>query len=266
MVRVAQLDRVAWMPRRFQILLRAMGRSSAAARYSAYLESEIPIEDILKPEWQKQVAVEPCIRECYPDELDAGAVAHLCLADQQFWLPGTYLEKSDKGSMAHGLEIRVPFLDNEVVEFANTLLDNQRIRGRSRKWLLKAAFKDLLPAEVFHRFKRGFGIPISRWLRSELREYYVDQVLSPNSRVDRFLQMTTVETCFRDHLRGLRDYSGLLWKCLVLDIWLRHLERRFQRVDPRRRPVDSSGSQPVSVRSVDGGRFTRVVAPCGGAV
>lgn len=229
LIRTAHLNRVAWMPRRVQVVLRAMSRKGAAARYSSYLESEIPIENILKPEWHRRIDVEARIQQCYPDELSTGIVGHLCLADQQFWLPGMYLEKSDKGAMAHSLEIRVPFLDNEVVEFANTLPDNQRIRGRSRKWLLKEAFRDLIPAEVFRRFKRGFGVPVSRWLRSELREYYVDLVLSRKSRVDRFLQMRTVEVCFRDHVRGAHDYSGLLWKCLVLEIWLRHFERGFHR-------------------------------------
>jgi asparagine synthase (glutamine-hydrolysing) len=229
LIRTARLNRVAWVPRRSQVVLRAMARRGAAARYSSYLESEIPIENILKPEWQRRIGVDACIQRCYPDELNTGVVGHLCVADQQFWLPGTYLEKSDKGGMAHGLEIRVPFLDNEVVELANTLPDNQRIRGRSRKWLLKEAFRDLIPAEVFQRFKRGFGVPVSRWLRRELRDYYVALVLSRQARVSRFLQMRTVETCFRDHLRGAHDYSGLLWKCLVLEIWLRHFERGFQR-------------------------------------
>jgi len=237
--RAAHLDRVAWMPRRAQVVLRAMSRKGAAARYSAYLESEIPVENILKPEWQRRIDVEARIQHCYPDELNTGIVGHLCLADQQFWLPGTYLEKSDKGAMAHSLEIRVPFLDNEVVEFANTLPDNQRIRGRSRKWLLKEAFGDVIPAGVFGRFKRGFGVPVSRWLRNELRDYYVDLVLSPKSRAGRFLQMRTVEACFQDHVRGAHDYSGLLWKCLILEVWLRHFDRGFHRPETDRRVADN---------------------------
>ena len=257
-VRWGHLDRVAWMPRRLQIVRTALARQSAAARYSSYLESEIPIERILKPEWQRQIGVDACIQDCYPDKLGHGTVGHLCLADQQFWLPGTYLEKSDKGAMAHSLEIRVPFLDNEVIEFANILPDNQRIRGGSRKWLLKEAFRDLLPAEVFHRFKRGFGVPVSAWLRGELRDYYIDVVLSPQSRVNRFLQMPTAEACFRDHLRGAHDYSGLLWRCLILEIWLRHFERGFQ---PRQ--TGCSVASPLSRASVaasfthqDGERLT----------
>ena len=268
LVRALHLSRVAWGPRRFQVVLRAMERRGAPARYSSYLESEIPIETVLKPEWLRRVAVETCIQECYPDELDTGTVSHLCLADQQFWLPGTYLEKSDKGGMAHGLEIRVPFLDNEVIEFANTLPDNQRIRGRNQKWLLKRAFRDLLPAEVFHRFKRGFGVPVSRWLRNELREYYLDHVLSSRASVNRYLQMPNLEAYFRDHLRGARDYSGLLWKCLILEIWLRHFERRFQRPDTRPSSVcnSASGWQRGPADSVDDNCLFRPIARrCGGA-
>jgi len=236
----ARLDRVAWTPRRFQVLLRAMARESAAARYSSYLESEVSIKTILKPEWQRKIGVDASIEKGYPDELDSGVVSRLCLIDQQFWLPGAYLEKSDKGGMAHSLEIRVPFLDNEVVEFANTLPDDQRIRGSSRKWLLKEAFGDLVPPEVFTRFKRGFDVPISHWLRNELREYYADCVLSPQARINRYLQMPNLEACFRDHLRHARDYSGLLWRCLVLEIWLRHFERRFEKPGSRGSLVDNA--------------------------
>jgi asparagine synthase (glutamine-hydrolysing) len=244
-VRATRVNRIGWIPRRLQVVLRAMGRKNAAARYSSYLESEIRIETVLKPEWQRRIGVDARIQDGYPDELDGGTVSHLCVIDQQFWLPGTYLEKSDKGGMAHSLEIRVPFLDNEVIDFANSLLDEQRIRGGSRKWLLKKAFAGMIPAEVFQRFKRGFGVPVSRWLRNELREYYLDHVLSPQARVARYLQMPNVEACFRDHLRGAHDYSGLLWKCLVLEIWLRHFERGFQRPNTCRSRVDDSAGAAV---------------------
>ena len=223
-IRAARLDRMQWLPRRLQVVLRALGRNSAAARYSSYLESEIPPETILKPEWQAGDGIAAIIEEGYPDDLDDGVVGHLCLLDQRFWLPGTYLEKSDKGGMAHGLEVRVPFLDDEVVDFANTLPDRQRIRGWSRKWLLKKAFAGVLPPETFRRFKRGFGVPVGRWLRHELREYYVDQVLSAGARVHRYLQVRPLQALFREHVRGARDYSGILWRCLILEIWLRLLE------------------------------------------
>jgi len=223
-VRTTRLGRMRRIPRRLQVVLRALGRKGAAARYSSYLESEIPLEAIVKPEWRADGRIAPIIEEGYPEALDGGVVGRLCLLDQRFWLPGTYLEKSDKGGMAHALEVRVPFLDDEVVDFANTLPDRQRIRGFSRKWLLKKAFEDLVPPDTFRRFKRGFGVPVGRWLRNELREYYADQVLAPDARIGRYLVTKRLEAFFRDHVSGARDYSDILWRCLVLEIWLRLLE------------------------------------------
>lgn len=231
-VRIGALDRVGWLPRRAQVVLRAMSRRGSSARYSSYLQSELPAQSILKPEWFHDVGINACIEAGYPERLSAGPVSHLCIIDQQFWLPSTYLEKSDKASMAHSLEIRVPFLDNEVVDFANGLPDHQRIRGAGRKWLLRKAFGDLLPAEVFRRFKRGFAVPVGRWLRKELRSYYRDEVLSPSARVNAYLQMKTLQKCFRDHQLGVRDYSGVLWQSLLLEIWLRQVERGFRRSEP----------------------------------
>jgi asparagine synthase (glutamine-hydrolysing) len=228
-VRTARLHRIPYAPRRLQVVLRAMSRRGAAERYSSYLEAEVPLAAILRREWRVAAGVHPAIREGYPDDLETEPVAHLCVVDQRFWLPSTYLEKSDKGAMAHGLEIRVPYLDNDVVAFANGLPDAQRIRGRTRKWLLRRAFGDLVPPEVFQRFKRGFAVPVSRWLRQELRGYYVDQVLSPGARVRRYLEMRTVEACFREHEQGVRDHSVLLWRCLVLEIWLRRFEAGFRK-------------------------------------
>jgi asparagine synthase (glutamine-hydrolysing) len=226
-VAAAHLDHAGRLPRRVQTLLRVLAKPDAASRYSSYLQGEMPIETLLKPEWRRRIGIHSAIRNGYRDA-GGGTVGQLCLVDQQFWLPSTYLEKSDKASMAHGLELRVPFLDNEVIAFANTLPDQHRIRGRRRKWLLWRAFRDVLPAEVFDRFKRGFGVPVGRWLRNELREYYVERVLSSSAHLQRYVDRRVVETCFRDHLRGVHDYSGVLWECLVLEIWLGHFERGFR--------------------------------------
>jgi asparagine synthase (glutamine-hydrolysing) len=225
-VAAAHLDHAARLPRRVQILLRVLAKRDAASRYSSYLQGEVPIETLLKPEWRRRIGIHAAIRNGYRDAGE-GTVSQLCLVDQQFWLPSAYLEKSDKGSMAHGLELRVPFLDNDVIAFANTLPDEHRIRGRRRKWLLWRAFREDLPAEVFDRFKRGFGVPVGRWLRHELREYYAERVLSPSARLQRYVDRGVVEACFRDHLRGVHDYSGVLWETLVLEIWLGHFERGF---------------------------------------
>lgn len=236
-VRAAKLDSFGGVPRRVQVVLRALAHQDSASRYSSYFRSEIPLAALLKPEWRRTISVHPRIQDGYRERLPRETVGQLCLVDQQFWLPSAYLEKSDKGAMAHALELRVPYLDNEVVELANSLPDRQRIRGRRRKWLLWKAFHDLLPAEVFQRFKRGFGVPVAHWLRSELRDYYLSTVLSPEARLREYLELGIVERCFRDHASRRYDYSQLLWKCLVLETWLRHFERGFQPPAPLARPA-----------------------------
>lgn len=240
-VRLARLHRAGWLPRRAVVALRAMARRGSAARYSSQLQGELAAAEVLRPEWSREVGLHPAIASGYPERLGAGPVGPLCLVDQQFWLH-TYLEKSDKASMANGLEIRVPFLDDEVVAFANTLPDAQRIRGSRRKWLLREAFGELLPAEVFQRFKRGFGVPVGRWLRVELRGYFGDLVLAPSARVGAYLRPEVLERCFREHVRGRHDYALVLWEALLLEIWLRHLERGFARPAPRREAADTPAS------------------------
>ncbi|WP_248345698.1 asparagine synthase (glutamine-hydrolyzing) [Anaeromyxobacter paludicola] len=232
--RTLELPRLPKLPRRAQVLLRVLACPDAASRYSGYLQSGVSAAALLRPEWRRALGVHPRIVEGCQDGRREGVVSRLCLVDQQFWLPTTYLEKSDKAAMAHSLEIRVPYLDDEVVEFANSLPDRQRIRGVARKWLLREAFGDLLPGEVFRRFKRGFGVPVARWLRGELRAYYADRVLSPAARVARYLETGRLEQLYREHLRGEQDRSFVLWQCLVLELWLRHFEQGFQSAAPPR--------------------------------
>jgi asparagine synthase (glutamine-hydrolysing) len=149
----------------------------------------------------------------------------LCLADQEFWLVDTYLEKSDKGSMAHSLELRVPFLDNEVVEFANSLPDRLRVRRGVGKWLLRQAFRDHVPPGTFDRFKRGFSVPLAEWLRTELKDYFQEQVLGAQSRSVQFLLPQTLARLHLEHCRQEFNHEGVLWQVLVFETWLRRMER-----------------------------------------
>ncbi len=242
LIQTTGLQEMRNLPRRVAILLRSLSHRSAGRRYSAYFESGIDLTELIRPEWLPSAdsLFDPRDRleELYPDDLGGvESVAALCRADQQFWLLDTYLEKSDKGAMAHSLEVRVPFLDNEVVEFANGLPDHFRIRGRQGKWLLKEAFKDLVPERVFTRMKRGFAVPLSHWLRGDLKDYFADQVLSPTSQSREFLQEVTVKRYFTEHQKGVHDRSQILWYCLIFEVWLRLTKNGFKK------PVAMSSAQ-----------------------
>ena len=89
--------------------------------------------------------------------------------DQSYYLPDDILYKCDRMSMAHSLEVRPPFLDHRIVEFAASLPERLKIRGSRQKYLLRELMRDKLPASVLHRKKEGFDIPAHEWLRGVLR-------------------------------------------------------------------------------------------------
>src|SRR5436853_2542834 len=100
--------------------------------------------------------------------------------DTKLWLPDDLLARGDKTSMANSLEARVPLLDHKVVEFAASLPPHLKLKGLTRKYLLKKVGRTLLPPQVIDRKKQGFPIPISAWLRTEARSY-VQDLLSPRA-------------------------------------------------------------------------------------
>src|SRR5436190_17863543 len=111
-------------------------------------------------------------RQAQPVRLEPArrGIAGLQLLDLETYLPGDLLPKADLASMAHSLELRSPFLDHEVVELGLALPDRLKVRGHRGKLALRRAFADLIPPDVAERGKAGFGLPLARWFRGELRE------------------------------------------------------------------------------------------------
>jgi asparagine synthase (glutamine-hydrolysing) len=140
-------------------------------------------------------------------------------ADFRFHLPSDMLAKVDRMSMAHALEVRVPFLDIEVVQACLRLPPELKLRGRCTKYALKQLLSDVLPRRVVHRSKRGFVIPIERWLRSEwlplLREHLRPDVL----RRIPALRAGEVARMIDRHAAGTADHAYELFALLVLSLW-----------------------------------------------
>ncbi len=137
------------------------------------------------------------------------------------YLPEDLLVKADRCSMAHGLELRSPFLDLEVMELAASLPDRARIRRRRLKWILRAAFDDLLPPEIATRGKMGFGVPLPTWMRTRWRSLFEERVLAPDASVWRWLVRGPVEAMWAEHQAGRADWGHQLWALLTLETWLR---------------------------------------------
>jgi len=141
----------------------------------------------------------------------------LQLLDAETYLPGDLLLKSDLASMAHSLELRSPLLDRRVLELGVSLPDSLKTRRLTGKVALRRAFADLIPPEIAARGKTGFGVPISRWFREELRDLAGDLLLGGRGRIRR----EAAERLLREHWSGERDHGHRLWCLVMLELWER---------------------------------------------
>src|SRR6201995_1290376 len=135
------------------------------------------------------------------------------------YLADALLVKTDRASMAHSLEARVPFVDDRGLEFAATIPDALQVPGLQKKWLLRRAMRPLLPPEVVDGRKRGFSMPAARWLRHDARELVLD-VLSPAAiRRQGLFDAAAVARLVRTHLDGRADESRSLWGLVMFSLW-----------------------------------------------
>ena len=142
------------------------------------------------------------------------------------YLVDDLLVKTDRASMAHSLEARVPFLDPIVAGFALQLPGRQKVRGLRKKVLLRRAVEPLLPHSVVHGRKRGFSIPAAAWLRGELEPFARDTLSAETIRRQGFFRPEAVKRVLDTHVSGQEDLSRQLWGLLSFTLWHeRHVER-----------------------------------------
>ncbi|WP_435196319.1 asparagine synthase (glutamine-hydrolyzing) [Natronomonas sp. EA1] len=137
--------------------------------------------------------------------------------DIQTYLPDDLLAKVDRASMAHSLEVRSPFLDHQLVEFAARIPAKYKWRRGNKKWLLKRAFEDLLPDPILTREKQGFGVPIDEWFRGELREFGQEHLERLGTRGP--FESAGINAMFDEHLDGREDHGYRIWDLVMLEGW-----------------------------------------------
>jgi asparagine synthase (glutamine-hydrolysing) len=146
------------------------------------------------------------------------------IADIVTYLPGDLLVKVDLASMAHGLECRSPFLDHRIVEQAIAIESSRKLgiaRGRS-KLVLKRACGDLLPKAIRNRRKMGFGVPIDRWFRTELKDELKEILLDPAATAWGVFRREAIERMIDEHVNNRRDHAYRLWSLVMLELWRRN--------------------------------------------
>ena len=169
-------------------------------------------------------------RARYAETAGAPQLARLQDVDFGVYLVDDLLVKTDRASMAHSLEARVPFLDPLVTRLAFALPTRLKVRGLAKKVLLRKAVEPLVPAEVVHGRKRGFSIPAAAWLRGELEPFGRETLSAENLGRQGFFQPKPVARLLDDHVAGREDWSRQLWGLLAFTLWY---ERHVEQVPPR---------------------------------
>jgi asparagine synthase (glutamine-hydrolysing) len=166
------------------------------------------------------------LRPRYAETQGADELVRLQDVDLGVYLVDDLLVKTDRASMAHSLEARVPYLDTAVTNFALALPTRHKVRGLSKKVLLRKAAAPLLPREIVHGKKRGFSIPAAAWLRGELEPFARETLSEETLRRQGFFEPRVVQALLDEHVAGREDLSRQLWGLLAFTLWHeRHVER-----------------------------------------
>ena len=147
-------------------------------------------------------------------------VEEMLLLDTEIVLPDEMLVKVDRASMASALEVRVPFLDHHVIEWAWTLPMSAKVSGGQGKRVVRRALRAYLPDEIVDRPKMGFDPPLARWLRGPLRPWAEDLLSEDRLRADGWLHAAPIRKAWAEHLSGARNWDYRLWAVLMFNAWL----------------------------------------------
>jgi asparagine synthase (glutamine-hydrolysing) len=143
----------------------------------------------------------------------------LLYSDMKLYLEGDILFKVDRASMANSLEVRVPFLNNDVVRFATGLPLEIKLRRLTGKYLLRRSLANRLPAAIINRPKKGFNMPVAYWLNGELRDLTLAMLSRERLAQQGYFSYEYVKTLLDDHAAQRRDHRKLLWTLLIFQLW-----------------------------------------------
>lgn len=156
-----------------------------------------------------------------PENDRRGFIEQMMYVDTLSYLPGDILTKVDRASMGASLEVRVPFLDHRIIEFAWSVPISFKIRDAKTKWLLRQILRRYVPNALVDRPKMGFAIPVGQWLRGPLREWAEDLLSENEINKHDYLRVEPIRQKWREHVLGQHDWQYHLWDVLMFQSWLR---------------------------------------------
>ena len=221
--------------------LRETGLGSALQRF-AYDAQLAPAESFARRSmsfqpWMKKELLTPSvwaelekdeslelIRSHFDRDAAESVIDKLLYLDSKIYLPDDLLTKVDRMSMIHSLEVRVPFLDYKLVELVASIPFSLKLKGRTTKYILKQAMKNLLPPRILKQRKQGFSIPLQHWFRAELYPFARRVLLDPNALSRRFFRSEYVSWLLERHRSGEQRFGSQLYALLVFELWCRLAE------------------------------------------
>jgi asparagine synthase (glutamine-hydrolysing) len=172
-------------------------------------------------------------------------ISQILYVDTKTYMAGDILTKVDRMSMAKSLEVRVPILDHEFVEWATALPLEWKIRGGKQKYILrKLAERVGVPREALYRPKQGFALPLVHWLKHELRDLVMTILLDSRTLQRGYFEAPAVRQILDEHFRGRRNHSGQIWRLLIFELWHRNYLERIR--------VTEANSEPYRLTPVAG--------------
>jgi asparagine synthase (glutamine-hydrolysing) len=164
----------------------------------------------------------------YDDAPATDQLSRLMYLDTKTYLAGDILAKVDRMSMATSLEMRCPILDHVFAEWVAGLPVKYKFRDGTRKFLFKKLAERLgVPAQLLHRRKQGFSLPLVHWMRNELKDGLLQILLEPRALQRGYFKAEAVPSVLDEHFRGRRDHSGVLWMLLVFELWHRNFLEKY---------------------------------------
>lgn len=152
-------------------------------------------------------------------ELDL--LQRMLFIDTQIVLPDIFLEKVDRSTMAASIEVRVPFLDNDLTDFILTLPSNEKVKGNNKKYLLKKALHNIIPHEILYGPKTGFGVPFGYWIKGPLKDLLFDTLSDLEIKGSNILNYKYIKQLHDEHSSSTLDHGFLLWKTMNFALWLK---------------------------------------------
>jgi asparagine synthase (glutamine-hydrolysing) len=146
-------------------------------------------------------------------------VQQLLYTDTSIMMPDTYFEKVDKSTMAHSIEVRVPYLDKDLTDYVLGLPSRMKLRGGKKKRMLRAALRGVVPDVILDGPKTGFGVPYGWWLQEPLHAYLKSVLLDTSVLATGMLDRKVIEKMLVEHASGRRDHGFMLYKLLNLALW-----------------------------------------------